>query len=120
MSRYSKYGNRKVEVDGHRFDSKAEAMRYLELKLLNQAGQISQLELQPAFELLPARKVAGQRLRKLTYVADFSYTDEDGVRHIEDVKGVETEVFRIKQKLLLHTHASQFDSGAWVFDIIKY
>ena len=53
---YNKYRNIKTEVDGIKFDSKREAQRYQELKLLEKGGVISNLELQPKFELLPANK----------------------------------------------------------------
>jgi len=67
----NKYRNIKTTVDGIRFDSKREAERYSELKLLERAGIITDLKLQPKFELIP--KHNGNRA--LTYIADFSYTE---------------------------------------------
>lgn len=96
MSRH-KYGARKTTVDGYTFDSKAEANRYQDLRLLERAGEISGLSLQPSFALLPSYKRNGKMVRAITYFADFMYT-EDGRTVVEDVKGVETEVFRIKWK----------------------
>lgn len=90
----NKYRNIKTIVDGIRFDSKREAERYSELKLLERAGVITDLKLQPKFELIP--KHNGNRA--LTYIADFSYT-EGGEKIIEDVKGMETKEFKIKKKL---------------------
>ncbi|MCL2223606.1 MAG: DUF1064 domain-containing protein [Defluviitaleaceae bacterium] len=67
----SKYGNQKTTLDGHTFDSKAEALRYHELKLLEKAGEILQLELQPKFTLVPKTK----KRRAVTYTADFRYLE---------------------------------------------
>ena len=72
--RQNKYGNTKVEIDGHNFDSKAESRRYLELKLLEKAGKIMNLWLQPKFELVPKTK----KRRAVTYVADFMYREHCG------------------------------------------
>lgn len=83
-----KYGNRRTVVDGITFDSAAEARRYGELRLLERAGQVSGLRLQPEY-LLPAG---------VKYRGDFEYT-EAGRLVCEDVKGVETQAFRIKAKL---------------------
>ena len=100
-SKPSKYKNDKVTVDGIKFDSKKEANRYRELKLMEQSGVISDLELQPVFELVP--KQDGERPVK--YVADFRY--HYGVETIvEDVKSpvTKTAAYKIKRKLMLHKH----------------
>ena len=89
--RASKYGNVPTLVDGRRFDSKAEANRYRELCLLERAGTISDLECQP-------RYVLGTGKRPPVYVGDFAYI-EDGKPICEDVKGVQTAVFKLKAKL---------------------
>jgi len=68
----SKYGNTKTVLDGHTFDSKAEAKRYQELKLLEKAQEIFNLELQPKFTLVPKTK----KRRAITYTADFAYNVE--------------------------------------------
>lgn len=92
-------------VDGIVFDSKREAARYLELRAMERAGLISELELQPEFELQEAFTRAGKRERAITYRADFRYRDdESGHWIVEDVKGMRTEVYRIKRKLLLHQY----------------
>jgi hypothetical protein len=98
----TKYKAKPVTIDGIRFASQAEGRRYGVLKLLERAGQITDLELQPVFVLAAGVKVPGE-LRKrpaLRYVADFAYTDRYGLRVVEDCKGVETPVFRIKRHLL--------------------
>jgi hypothetical protein len=81
-------------LDGILFDSKAEATRYAELKMLLRAGQIQKLELQPRFPLIPAQAEE----RSLSYVADFAY-EVDGHRIVEDVKGMRTDVYKLKRKL---------------------
>jgi len=95
----SKFGNVITHVDGHKFDSKAEARRYQQLILLQRAGVISGLELQPPFELQAKfRGADGKMVRAITYIADFQY-NENGRVVVEDVKGKLTDVFRIKKKL---------------------
>lgn len=101
-----KYGNRKTTIDGHTFDSKREAARYTDLRLLLLAGKITDLMLQPSFELIPKqRRADGKAERNCTYVADFSYVDMGtGERIIEDAKGVLTRDYVIKRKLMLQVH----------------
>jgi hypothetical protein len=90
----SKYRNQPVEIDGHRFASKAEGKRYQELMLLVKAGEIINLELQPRYPMA----VNGEKI--CTYVADFAYDGRTGLdHHVEDVKGIQTDAFRIKAKL---------------------
>ena len=88
-SKPSKYRNTKVELDNHTFDSKAEARRYNELKLMKQAGEIKGFDLQPSFPL-------GKKIR---YRPDFIVCGRDGTVWVEDVKGMETKDFKLKQKL---------------------
>lgn len=98
MSR-AKYGNHKTVVDGITFHSAKEARRYGDLKLLERAGEITALELQPKFPMV----VNGQLV--CTYLADFAYVNvRTGIQVTEDVKGVETEAFKIKRKLLRAVH----------------
>ena len=94
----NKYHAKKTEVDGIVFDSKREAQRYCELKLLLKAGAITDLICQHEFTILPAFQKNGVKHRAITYKADFSYI-ENGKRVVEDVKGVKTKEFRIKHKL---------------------
>ena len=100
---YRKYHNTKTVLDGIKFDSKLEAERYAQLKILERAGVIRDLELQPEYELIPSFKKDGKTWRRTTYKADFKYIlCEDDKIIIEDVKGstaVITDVFRLKQKL---------------------
>ena len=96
-----KYGNKKIEIDGYQFDSLAEAERYKQLKLMEQAGAISDLRLQPRYELQRGfTDNEGNRQRAIVYVGDFAYS-ENGKWIIEDTKGVETPVFKLKKKMML-------------------
>lgn len=116
-----KYGNKKVSVSGIQFDSRKEAERYCELLLLQRAGQISDLELQKEFELIPAQYETferygktGKRLKdgkrciekSCVYKADFVYM-QDGQQVVEDTKGYRDPAsaayakFVIKRKLML-------------------
>ena len=83
-------------VDGITFDSMAEMRRYLELKMLEKSGVISNLELQPKLLLIPKTEKGG---RAVYYYADFKYT-KDGKTIYEDVKGMQTESYTLKKKLL--------------------
>ena len=97
----SKYHNRKVEIDGIKFDSIKEGERYLELKLLLKAGKIRDLQMQVEFELIP--KQGGEQACK--YKADFVYHMADtGKMVVEDVKGKRTREYIIKRKLMLWRH----------------
>ena len=107
--RTKKYKNQKVSYDGIIFDSKKEAGRYAELKLLEEAGEIKNLELQKTFTLIPAQRGEDGKVmeRACTYKADFVYNERipGGWRLVvEDVKGVRTDVYKIKRKLMLERH----------------
>lgn len=97
--RPSKYGSRKIEVDGHVFDSKREAAYYQELKLRKRVGEIKDFKLQPEFLLLEGFTKNGKRYRPIKYIADFKVIYPDGRVEIVDVKGVRTKEFQIKRKL---------------------
>lgn len=100
----NKYYAEKTTVDGIKFDSKREAQRYIFLKAREQNGRITNLQLQPKFELQPKFKdKTGKTHRAIHYIADFQYV-EDGKTIIEDAKGVKTAVFRLKMKLFLFTY----------------
>ena len=92
----SKYGAVKTEIDGIVFDSKHEAKRYQELRLLEQAREITNLCMQVPFELMPKSKY-GMPIR---YIADFTYNDLNGQLIVEDAKGVKTPVYRLKRRMM--------------------
>lgn len=90
----SKYGNRKVELDGEKFDSIAERDRWVSLRLMERAGEVQSLRRQARFHLFGAD---GSHV--CDYIADFVY-QRNGAQVVEDVKGVVTDAFRIKAKLM--------------------
>ncbi len=96
LRRRGKYHNRFTEVDGITFHSRKEALRYQELKLLEMAGEITELELQPRFAI---RWPLDERVKICDYIADFRYY-QNGRLTIEDVKGIRTGVYRLKKKLM--------------------
>lgn len=113
-----RYGNvRKPVHDGIRFDSKREFLRYMELKLLEKAGEIKGLVVHPKYPIViggvPVMVALNQHKpwgRHLTYEADFSYLERvPGTKHnehrrvIEDVKmqsGHRTDVYKLKRALM--------------------
>ena len=85
--RYNKYNNKKVIIDGIKFDSNKEAQHYKQLKLLERAGEIKNLKLQPRYELIPQYTLNNKKIRKCEYIADFEYVDKrTGEVITEDVK----------------------------------
>ena len=99
----NKYHNRKTKG----FDSAKEWRRNQELEALQRAGEISELNRQVPFVLMPSFAIADKKtksglrtVREIRYIADFTYRLKDGTRIIEDVKGMQTDVFKIKRKLL--------------------
>ena len=96
----SKYNNKRITIDGITFDSLAEERRYRELRLLWRANQIDELKVHPSYELEPKfTDASGKKHRSVTYIGDFEY-QQDGKTICEDVKGVETAVFRLKAELM--------------------
>ena len=90
----NKYKSIKVEIDGIKFDSKKEAARYGQLKLLKRAGEITKIELQPRYDIIINGKFCG------FYKADFRITWKTGAVTIEDVKGMKTPVYSLKKKII--------------------
>lgn len=107
MTRRAKYANQKTTVDGILFDSKKEATRYTELKLLQRAKQIRGLIMQPRFPLecgqtpIKIRSEGFPNGRQSTYIADFQYYDiQAKQRVVEDVKGMDTPTSRLKRAIV--------------------
>ena len=110
MFRYNKYNNKKVEYDGHVFDSQKECTRYKQLRLLERAGLIKDLELQKEYILQDKFKLNNKTIRKITYVADFTYySDIDKKVHVVDVKGFKTEVYKLKKKLFEYKYGIEIE-----------
>lgn len=112
----NKYNSKKVTVGDETFDSSKEYRRFCELKLLQRAGKISDLQRQVEFVLIPTQRepdVIGPRggvkkgmllEKECTYYADFVYVNDKGEKVVEDTKGVKTEAYNIKRKLMLYVH----------------
>lgn len=99
-----KYHAKKTELDGITFDSRKEAQRYAELRLLERSGAIHNLQRQVRYELIPAQKKDGKTVeRACHYIADFVY-EENGKTVVEDVKGYRTKEYVLKRKLMLQVH----------------
>lgn len=101
MSR-QKYSAVATVIDGVRFASKAEARRYVDLKVLERIGEVKDLELQPKFPLhVPVKGRAGVFQKVCTYIADFRYRlGPNGLLVVEDVKGMKTTMYRLKKKMV--------------------
>lgn len=113
----SKYHAEKVTIDGETFDSRREARRWTDLRLLERAGEIRDLRRQVKYILIPTQREEpiitktgkekpGRVIEKeCSYLADFVYQDaRTGETIVEDAKGFRTEVYRIKKKLMLYVH----------------
>ena len=111
-----KYGNKKIYEDGEIFDSKKEYRRWKELILLVKAGEISKLQRQVKYTLIPSQRepdIRGPRggirpgkliEREVSYIADFVYTDKAGQTVVEDCKGLRTKEYILKRKMMLFFH----------------
>lgn len=113
-SKKSKYGAKKTVIDGITFDSQKEARRYNELRMMEKAGSISNLQRQVKFTLIPNQRepdtigkrggiIKGKLIeREVAYIADFVYTDKTtGETVVEDTKGFRTADYIIKRKMML-------------------
>lgn len=124
----NKYGAVKTMVDGITFDSKMEARFYEFVKQMKADGKIADFEMQTRYEIFPAFKKDGTTFRKIEYKSDFDIIHHDGSLEVIDVKGVETDVFKIKRKLFekaypdlrLQTITYSKIDGGWVsLDVVK-
>ncbi|MEH7093964.1 DUF1064 domain-containing protein [Neobacillus vireti] len=115
----SKYNSKKVEKDGHLFDSKIEARYFDQLKWLEANKQILFFRMQPRYLLQEAFEKNGKKYRRIDYVADFEIHHIDGSIEVVDCKGFETTDFKIKKKLFEYKYPhklslvtySQIDGG---------
>lgn len=99
----NKYHARKIEIDGIRFDSQKEADRYCDLRLLQRAGEIISIEPHPVYPI----KIEGKPICKV--ILDFAYCDKYGALHVEDVKGKDTPVSRLKRKMVEAVYGFRVD-----------
>lgn len=121
--RYSKYNAKKVEIDGIKFDSKAEGEYYLHLKQQVTERQILGFERQKRMLLQEGFSVEGVKgkIRPIFYVVDFIVTENDGTITYIDVKGVETDVFKLKKKLFMKRYNTALlkvkkTKGGWQYE----
>lgn len=108
----TKYYAKRTEYHGICFDSAKEARRYAELDLLQKAGEISDLQRQVKYELIPTQRDPETHKvieRPCSYYADFVYKDKNGETVVEDVKSraTQTPQYRIKRKLMLEKYGIQ-------------
>jgi hypothetical protein len=104
----NKYNAVKTTIDNITFHSKKEAARYAQLKLYEKGGLISDLRLQVPYELIPKLVINGKTERAIKYVADFVYFDTvHKVEICEDVKGMLTDIFKLKYRLMFQVHNIQ-------------
>lgn len=100
----SKYHSTPTEVNGIRFDSKREANRWAELRILERAGKIQKLKRQVKYLLIPSQYRDGKCIeREASYIADFVYI-KDGHLVVEDCKGFRTPEYKLKRKLMLERY----------------
>lgn len=100
----SKYHNKKIEIDGEKFDSKHEYNRWVELKYMERAGLIYGLQRQVRFTVVPDIYKDGKVVQRMaSYIADFVY-QRGGETIVEDAKGVKTDVYKLKKKLMRWEH----------------
>lgn len=101
MYKKTKYNNKITELDGIKFHSRKESLRYSQLKLYEKGGLIKDLRLQVPYELIPKLVINGKTERAIKYVADFVYYDTvNKCEVVEDVKGMITDIFKIKYRLM--------------------
>lgn len=97
---YNKYKNKKCEYNGIKFDSIKERNYYIKLEFMQRTGQIKELKRQVEFVLLETFKLEDKTYRKTKYIADFTYIDKEGKYHVVDTKGIKTDVYLLKKKLM--------------------
>lgn len=116
QSKTGKVPHQKIVVNGIEFDSKVEHDRYLELRLMERAGVISDLVCHPEWEIIPKQSIPGHRaFLPAHYTADFKYI-RDGVEHVEDVKSTytrEDQAYILRRKLMYLVH------GIYVEEVVR-
>ena len=121
----NKFNAKKIEFNGIKFDSKKECERYKVLKNLEEKGEISNLELQKKFVLIPKQEIEYEEVsksgkiktkrqtieREISYIADFYYKDKNGKEVVEDIKGCKFgaayNIFVLKRKMMLYFYGIQ-------------
>ncbi|QFG05191.1 holliday junction resolvase [Bacillus phage 019DV002] len=121
MIKRNKFNNKKVEIDGIKFDSKMEGDYYDHLKQEQRAGRVSHFILQPKYTLQPSFKKRGKLFRAIDYKADFEVHYPNGDYVTIDIKGFETADFKIKRKLFEKAYPQELKlityskiDGGWI------
>lgn len=114
----SKYGSKKVTIDGYTFDSKDEAAYYLALKRKKEEGKISGFELQPKYWLIPTFKKNGKTYRGISYTPDFLIYHMDASLELVDIKGFSTQQGELRYKLFVYFHGDI--KLSWLARNLKY
>lgn len=101
-----KYKNKKVTIDDITFDSGAEASYYMHLNMLKKAGEVESFDMQKKYVLQEKFKhpATGSTVRAITYTPDFVVTYADGSTVVIDVKGFETQMFKMKAKMFMYKY----------------
>lgn len=109
----TKYNNRHVQIDGLTFHSVDEGRYYSELKLRERAGEILFFRVQPRYRLLDGFEKDGKTHRAIDYIGDFEIHHCDGSIEVVDVKGILTQVFKIKEKLFHKKYPHKLTLVKW-------
>lgn len=98
----SKYGAKPCQIGTEKYRSQKEAARHQWLLSMQKAGQITDLKREVAFLLAPGVKIEGENRARpaVRYFADFVYFTPDGRRIVEDAKGFQTPLYRLKKHLM--------------------
>ena len=118
MAVKSKYGSKKITIDGYKFDSKDEGIYYKTLLLKKARGEIQNFEMQPKYTLVPGFKKDGKTYRAITYTPDFLIYHNDGSQELIDVKGYSTQQGELRYKLFNYFYKDK--KLTWVARSIKY
>lgn len=97
----NKYKNKECTFNGIKFQSLREKNYYIKLSMMQNYGKISELKTQVKFELQPGFDFNGKKIRPIYYIADFTYI-QDGKLHIVDTKGIRTDVYKLKKKMMMY------------------
>lgn len=128
MATRSKYNNKKIIFDGIKFDSKVEAAYYRHLNMLVKAGEVIKFEMQVPFILQEGfshptkRNKSGtpKKIPAMKYVADFLVRYADGTEKVIDVKGMQTQVFRIKARMFVKRYGPLYlvkrNGSFWIME----
>ena len=114
----SKYNSKKIEYNGHIFDSKMECEFYKELENWFNDGKIDLYELQPTYQLQEPFVKYGKRHRAITYTPDFKVLTRDGEVILYDVKGFSSQQGDMRRKMFDYKYQNL--TLKWITYVKKY